>query len=68
MDVFCLPVKLAFTSDRVQEINATKGACDNRIYGAPRTVEAHMRVPADVREDVSLTHLDECQFRVVAVC
>ncbi|KIH89564.1 hypothetical protein SPBR_06515 [Sporothrix brasiliensis 5110] len=51
----------------VQEIHAAKGARHDGVDAVVGAPEADAGAAADVREDVGLAHLDQRQFRVVAV-
>ena len=53
--------------DRVQEVDATKGTCDNGIDGVLGSLETDLSLSTNVRKDISLAKFDQSQFGVVAV-
>lgn len=63
----CLIDKHTFTSNGVQEIDTTKGAGDNRVNLAASTLNLNLGVLSNMGKDVSLSHLDQSEFSVVAV-
>jgi hypothetical protein len=56
-----------FATNRVEEINASKGTGDERPDGGTGTLNADLGVAAHMGEDITLAHLDEGQFDVVGV-
>ena len=56
-----------FTSDRVQEVNATKGSCDARVHLIASSTKPHLRSATNVREYVALSELDQSKLKIVAV-
>jgi hypothetical protein len=58
---------VTFAGHRVQEINTTKGASNERIDRMASTGNPQHRVPANVGEDVTLAQLDQGKLGVVAV-
>ena len=56
-----------FTSDRVQEVNATKGSCDAGIHLIASSGKPHLRSATDLGEYVALSELDQGKLKVIAV-
>jgi hypothetical protein len=61
-----LVVELAH--DGVQEIDTTESSSDDGEDRVASTLNLHLSVTSDMREDVSLAQLDQSQLSVVAVC
>lgn len=51
----------------MEEINTTKRARHNGVDVITGTLKAHTSVVSNVRENISLAHLNEGQLAVVAV-
>jgi hypothetical protein len=55
------------TADRVKEVDATESASDNGINLVTSTLETDLGAATDVREDVTLAHLDQCKLDIVGM-
>ena len=58
---------LTFANDRVEEIDAAKGASHNRVDAVAGSFKSDLSVSSDVGEDFLLAHFDQSQLTVVAV-
>ena len=52
----------------MEEVDTTESSSDKREDGVTGTTNLHLSAAADVREDITLAHLDQSKLRVVAVC
>lgn len=56
-----------FAGDGMEEVDSTESACDDGPNLVSSTGDLHLSAATNMREHVTLAHLDEGELRIVAV-